>query len=107
MILGNILNEIISNEPTKCCGFRPGIINFYSKLACHNLSDLNIIIENKALHHADCCSSEYKLKPGFVTANKMCSDLEFSPKLKNIIDRCMVPYGDGMKHIYLSHNYQN
>ena len=113
-VLNDIVNQVYVYEENenesnnKCSGFCTGIGDIYKKLPCHILSDLGIVIENQLLHNLACNQNNYILFPGNNIANKCCSDLQYSPKLRKILDRGKIIYPDkdiiNMNHIYLSHS---
>ena len=103
----NLPVQIEANSPAKCHGHKLDISDVHSKLACHLLSSMNIVMENKTLHHDTCAINEYKLFPGNFVANKICTDLLYSVKLKELVERGKKSYNKDlirMNHSYLSHS---
>ena len=91
----------------KCGGFNTGFDNVYIKLACHQLSALDIVIEDNKLHNSTCKESGYRVCDGNYV-NKLCSDLQSSQKLKKILERGRKSYAEKellvTNSTYLSHN---
>ena len=106
-VVENLPVQIEANKPpAKCHGHKLDIGDVHSNLACHLLSSMNIIMENNTLHHVTCAINEYKLFPGNSVANKICTDLLYSIKLNQLVERGKKSYKEdliSMNHLYMSH----
>ena len=106
-VMGNMLSQVEQNLNLKYGGFNTGFDNIYIKLACHQLSALDIVIEDNKLHNSTCKESGYRVCDGNYV-NKLCSDLQYSQKLKKILERGRKSYAEKellvTNNTYLSHN---
>ena len=84
-VMGNMLSQVKQNLNLKCGGFNTGFDNIYIKLACHQLSALDIVIKDNKLHNSTCKVSGYRVCDGNYV-NKLCSDLQYSQKLKKSLN---------------------
>lgn len=84
----HIVNEVVRNVKHKCSGFQVNapFENIYAAVACHQLLELDIVIEAQNLHHRSCMESNYVTKDGNLI-NEACENLRYSTKLKQVIDR--------------------
>lgn len=89
-MIKEILKEIVEQIPEpvaeKCRGYNP-LIDIHTELNATSLKDLNLAVDYKTLHHVSCAGNSYRLSPGCSTANKVCSDLAFSPGLIKAIEK--------------------
>ena len=83
---GGAINTIESNVSSiKCEGYKPNLCDIYRDLACHQLENLDIVIENRNLHHNSCAEKCYVVYNS--TVNEACKSLQYSTSLKKILNR--------------------
>ena len=81
-----VILKDVSKVSLKCRGFQVGVPDMYRTIACHELDHLDIIIENRNLHHILCAEIRYMTNDGNAM-NNACSNLQYSPKLQKLLDR--------------------
>ena len=79
------ISTVESNVSSKCEGYKPNLFDIYRNLACHQLENLDIVIENRNLHHNSCAEKCYVVYNS--TINEACKSLQYSTSLKKILDR--------------------
>ena len=97
-------SAIIQN---KCRGYQVrSVSNLYQSIACHELGNIDVVIENSNLHHESCAKNCYKTENGDI--NEACDNLQYSTRLRKIIERGQKSVDDTSlikcNNIFLSHN---
>ena len=103
-----LVDEVVHSIKYKCGGFQISTPseNIYSAVACHQLLELDIVIEDQNLHHRLCMEKHYMTHDGNLI-NDECKNLQYSTKLKVVIDRSRKTIEDPSlykcNNIFLSH----
>ena len=81
-----LIDKVAQRVNLKCCGFKVGTADIYCSIACHQLAELDIVIEDQNLHHISCVENCYITNDGNII-NDGCNNLKYCTKLQKILDR--------------------
>ena len=81
-----LIDKVAQSVNLKCCGFKIGTADIYCSIACHQLAELDIVVEDQNLHHISCVENSYITNDGNII-NDGCNNLKDCTKLQKILDR--------------------